>query len=154
MPHGQMRFLVVAVAVLAGACASSSPSGGTAEGPSPDPTRTRSAPDSTYGYTQEKAIRVGGGLDRGAANERAYLRTLRGPNGEPVTFVRKGSCCRFDHKEGPMGTGFLDIYEVTYPGLAKPVTLYLDMYRAGELLIPVGFTAGPDLDAAPEARST
>lgn len=37
-----------------------------------------------------------------------------------------------------MGGGLLDIYEVSYEGLEKPVVIYINMYDAGELKAPVG----------------
>jgi len=40
-----------------------------------------------------------------------------------------------------LGSGLFDVYEVTYDGVAEPVTLYLNMYDPGEPHIPHGFTA-------------
>ena len=36
--------------------------------------------------------------------------------------------------------GLLDRYEVTYPGLEKPVVLYLNYYDYERPKIPVGFS--------------
>jgi hypothetical protein len=83
-----------------------------------------------YGYTPEEPIRVGGG----AGGELAYLQRLRGPKGEQLRYKRRGS------RSGPPPVGgMLDLYEVTYPGLEKPVTLYLDMYNHQEPRAPAGF---------------
>ncbi|HLL03620.1 MAG TPA: hypothetical protein VK539_23755 [Myxococcaceae bacterium] len=91
---------------------------------------------SGYGYTPEDPIKVGGGPQ----GEREYLRFLRGPEGQPLSFHRRGSCCGFNDPSLPMGGGMLDMYEVTYEGLEKPVTLYLDMYRREEPRAPTGFS--------------
>jgi hypothetical protein len=91
---------------------------------------------SGYGYTPEDPIKVGGGPQ----GEREYLRFLRGPQGQPLSFQRRGSCCGFKDPSLPLGGGMLDMYEVTYEGLEEPVTLYLDMYRREEPRAPTGFS--------------
>jgi hypothetical protein len=92
--------------------------------------------DSTYGYSPENAIKTSGG----PTHERRYLNALLGPNGEPVSYYRRRSCCPVKSDNGIMGIAILDEYEVTYPGLEKPVILYLNMYDPGILKAPVGFT--------------
>jgi hypothetical protein len=83
-----------------------------------------------YGYTPEDPIKVGDGT-RG---EREYLKRLRGPKGQELRYERRGSC------SGPPPDGLmLDMYEVTYDGLKKPVTLYLNMYRREDPRAPDGF---------------
>lgn len=94
--------------------------------------------DSAYGFTEKKPIKVGGG-EGGPANERKYLNSLIGPNGETVTYSRIGSCCSFNTKNSPFGGGMLDKYAVTYKGKKDTVVLYLNMYDKGKLLAPVGF---------------
>ena len=82
------------------------------------------ATDETYGFTERNPIMVGsdGG---GPQNQRRFLNALAGPNGEPISFKRLGSCCTFYTKNGLFGdSGMLDMYEVTYEGLGKPVILY------------------------------
>lgn len=88
------------------------------------------ATDSTYGYSKDNPIKVGGDWFNGPQRERAYLDSLSGPNGEEVSYNRTGSISH--------GDTILDIYSVTYPG--KTVSLYLDMYTYEELMAPVGFT--------------
>lgn len=94
-----------------------------------------------YGYSPENPILVGSGDNRqGPANERNYLNLLLGPNGEEIKYVRKGSCCPFETKNGILGGGMLDIYEITYEGLDKPIVLYLNMYDPPkDYLLPAGF---------------
>lgn len=88
--------------------------------------------DDSYGYTEENAISVGGGAFDGPSRERAYLDTLRGPNGGTLSYNRAGSL--------PFEDTILDIYIVSSAGLAGEVTLYIDEYSFAELFAPVGFT--------------
>src|ERR1041384_5598290 len=88
---------------------------------------TKPAPAAYYG-SQANPITVGGGLGSGSRNEQLYLKSLRGPNGEVIEYERRGSCCPFDTKNSEFGSGLLDAYNITYPGLAKPVVLYINMY--------------------------
>lgn len=107
------------------------------------------ATDSTYGYTPEQPVQVGGGAMFVAARERRYLDVLRGPAGEPVQYKRLGS------SQSPDGQAILDSYEVSYGGSEKTVTLYLDAYHFDDWLrAPQGFSCasaialdppGPDL---------
>ena len=102
----------------------------------PDPREETDA----YGYGRRNPVRVGGGTQSGAANQRRWLDGLHGPGGQPVRYRRLGSCCDF---QGPGGVrGALDAYEVTYDGLERPVVLYMDMYTPpqGPAPAPEGFT--------------
>jgi hypothetical protein len=94
--------------------------------------------DETYGYSEKNAIKVGG-FDQGPKNERDYLNSLTGPNGEPVTFERKGSCCQFKTANSPYGMGMLDMYRVSYRGKKDTVLLYINMYDKGKLKAPKDF---------------
>jgi hypothetical protein len=96
--------------------------------------------DPGYGHSSDNPIKVGG-VRQGPVRERMYLNALRGPGGEPVVYERLGSCCPFPTPNGFAGGGLLDAFRVTYEGQASPVTLYLNMYDEGPLLIPVGFAA-------------
>lgn len=97
--------------------------------------------DPTYGYTENNPIKVGGAMQaEGPLNERRFLNALMGPNGEAITYSRIGSCCHFKTKNGIGGkTGLLDKYRVAYKGLEKETVLYINMYDAEELKIPIGF---------------
>ena len=77
---------------------------------------------------------------RGPARERAYLAALRGPNGEGLRVVRRGSL------RAPDGT-ILDLYEVAYTGQSQPLRLYLDEYHEATLQAPQGLVC-----AAPIAK--
>jgi hypothetical protein len=104
---------------------------------------TETTTDKTYGYTEKNAVKVGGDRDNnGPKNERRFLNALLGPNGEPVTYFRAGSCCNFKTPNGTINNmGLLDRYRVSWEGSKDTVNLYLNMYDKGNLQIPVGFTA-------------
>ncbi|ALW86135.1 hypothetical protein AUC43_14155 [Hymenobacter sedentarius] len=86
-------------------------------------------------------MRVGGGRTAGARNQLRYLNALKGPQGQAVAYERQASCCPFKTRRGVAdNTGMLDVYTVTWEGKATPVTLYLNMYRGGKLMAPIGFT--------------
>ncbi len=95
--------------------------------------------DTTYGYTEENPIMVGGNSE-GPKNERRFLNTLSGPNGEKINYNRLGSCCHFVTKNSILGSGgLLDMYNITYYGQKKEIVLYINMYDSDTLKVPVGF---------------
>lgn len=98
-----------------------------------------------FGYGRRNPIRVGGGVEDGAANQRRYLDGLRGPEGQQIRYFRLGSCCPFSTPNGTQGRGRLDAYEVHYDGLDHPVLLFLDLYTAPDVPPPApdGFTLAP-----------
>jgi hypothetical protein len=93
------------------------------------------ADEPEFAFAQDKPVRVGGGAMYAASRERRYLDALRGPAGETVQYRRTGSIgVRADR------ITFLDRYEITYPGLDKPLFLYLDAYHFDDALkAPKGF---------------
>ncbi len=94
-----------------------------------------------YGLLPEFPIMVGGIAEgEGAINQRRYIASLAGPKGEVLFFERKGSCCPYVSENGFDGAGLLDVYEVWYSGLKKPIVLYLSLYDYEPLHIPKGFT--------------
>src|SRR6476620_9075285 len=109
-----------------------------------------------FATTKDHAAQVGGGAMYVAARERRYLDPLRGPMGEAVQYKRMGSL----PLEKDPGT-ILDAYEVTYPGLEKPIILYLDAYHFDDALkapkgfvcaVPIGLSApAPDPVLADES---
>src|SRR5688500_10685376 len=101
--------------------------------------------DAEYGYTREKPIKVGGTPMYGPARQRRFLQALAGPAGQPIAFKRRGSLAPND--DGII----LDLYEVTYPGLEKPIELYLDLYRWEPPRAPKGFVCATEIGLAPPA---
>lgn len=86
-----------------------------------------------YGKKPGAAIQVGT-----VGNEYDYLAQLCGPNGEKIKYKRIKSCCAFNCSSCPMGTGLLDEWEITYKGLRKPMTIYLNGYLYDEPQAPKG----------------
>lgn len=119
------KILVAILAILLNGCSSTK-------------TGTFETTDATYGYSKDNPIKVGGDVN-GPVNERNYLNSLAGPNGETVKYTRSGSCCHFETKNSSFGMGMLDIYQVTYEGKNDTITLYLNMYDKAKLKAPVGF---------------
>lgn len=122
--------LYLLISIFLCSCASSTNSKTSEEG--------TTSTDKTYGYTEKNPIKVGG-VGNGPINERNYLNSLTGPNGEKVTYERRGSCCAFTTKKSPFGGGLLDIYAVTYEGKNDTISLYLNMYDKANLKAPIGF---------------
>ena len=73
-------------------------------------------------------------------NETRFLNALAGPNGEKITYTRLETCCPFPTKRSDMGAGFLNVYELKWEGQRKPVTLYLNIYEKGILMVPMGLS--------------
>src|SRR6185503_7317135 len=93
------------------------------------------AGDGEYGLTPAGAIKVGGSFMEGPARARRYLLTLRGPAGQGLHIVRRGSTV------GPDKSTILDLYELTYTGLAAPLRVYVDQYHEESTLkAPQGLT--------------
>jgi hypothetical protein len=100
------------------------------------------ATDHQYAFTKEHPVQVGGGPMFGAARQRRYLDALRGPGGQHVTYKLGGVI------EGPDGT-LIDPYELTYDGLERPVTIYLDWYHYNPQRAPQGFICGQPFNLGP-----
>jgi hypothetical protein len=99
----------------------------------------RYATDDSYGYSQNNPIEVGGALQQeGPLNERRFLNGLMGPENQPISYYRQGSCCVFKTPNGFSGTGLLDVYIVLWNDQRDSVSLYINMYDEGELFVPVG----------------
>ena len=90
------------------------------------------ATDASYAFTQANAVRVGGGAFGGPGRANAYLDTLLGPAGQAVTYERIGSA--------PFDDTILDIYRLSYAGMAQPADIYIDQYAFETLYAPAGFT--------------
>ena len=129
----ELAGLALALAVITPRITAQEPpprAGGPPAGP---PCTISSDPD--FGVKAEKAIRVGGGAMTVAAREQRYLASLRGPNGQLVTYKRIGSTTNPAGGPGP-----LDMYTSTYEGAPAPITLYVDAYHFDEPSAPQGFT--------------
>jgi len=98
---------------------------------------TEYSSNKNYGLTGEHPVKVG---DRSARNQRRFLLSLAGPNGEELYFFRKGSCCPYESENGFEGMALVDIYLVNYEGLEQPIPIYISYYDFETLYIPIGFT--------------
>ncbi|REG99770.1 2-dehydro-3-deoxyphosphooctonate aldolase [Flavobacterium aquicola] len=97
--------------------------------------------DKKYGYNKDYPINIFyRGTKNDSINQKYFLNALAGPKGEKITFTKLENCCPFPTKNSDMGAGFLDVYELKWDGLKKPVILYLNIYERGQLMIPVGLS--------------
>ena len=96
--------------------------------------------DKKYGYDKDYPVNVFyKNVKDEDINPKRFLDALTGPKGETITYKKVESCCPFPTKRGDSGAGFLDIYEINYSGLKKPIKLYFNIYSKGYLFIPKGF---------------
>lgn len=103
---------------------------------------TEYSQDKKYGYNKDYPVNVFYKDTKGEdLNAKRFLDALAGPNGEKVFYKKLESCCPFPTKRDPIGAGFLDVYQITWVGLKRPITLYLNIYEKGKLMVPVGFSA-------------
>ena len=101
---------------------------------------TEISTDKTYGLSPKNPVEVGGAKDsEDPLNERRYLNSLTGPNGESISYYRAGSCCPVKSKNGFMGSAMLDNYRATWENSKDTVSIYINMYDSGELKAPFGF---------------
>jgi hypothetical protein len=102
---------------------------------------TEYSKDKKYGYNQDYPINI---FYRNTANEtinqERFFNALAGPKGEQITYTKLESCCPFPTKNTDLGAGFLDVYELKWNGLKKPIKLYLNIYEKGILMVPVGLS--------------
>lgn len=141
-------FLVFSICL--GSCVSTKSTLKNVDENAPEPTLTQDgyflltekAKDKKYGYHKDYPINV---FYKNAKDEnlnpKRFLDALTGPNGEKISYKKMESCCPFPSARTEMGAGLLDIYEISYPGIAKPVQLYFNNYSKGNLLVPMGFSA-------------
>jgi hypothetical protein len=103
---------------------------------------TEYSKDTKYGYDKDYPINVFYYNTRNETiNQERFLNALAGPKGEKISFSKLESCCPFPTKRSEMGAGFLDVYEVKWEGLKKPVILYMNIYEKGALKVPIGFSS-------------
>ncbi|TBX69930.1 2-dehydro-3-deoxyphosphooctonate aldolase [Flavobacterium silvisoli] len=139
----------IALTVLLNSCVSTKSTLKNVDDNAPIPTLTKDntfllteySKDKKYGYDPDYPINVfyKNTKDENLNAER-FLNALAGPKGEKITFTKLESCCPFPTKRSEMGAGFLDVYELTWPGQSTPVKLYLNIYERGYLLVPLGLS--------------
>ena len=103
---------------------------------------TKTSTDKSYGFTQQNPIKLGNGVEGGAANQRRYIELLRDAKGKGVSYKRLGSCCAYESANGFMGVGLLDMYELTYldeKGKKRKAIIYISFYDYEEPMVIYGF---------------
>lgn len=102
---------------------------------------TEYSKDKRYGYNKDYPINIYyRGTKNDTINQKYFLNALAGPKGEKLTYTKLENCCPFPTKNSDVGAGFLDVYELKWEGLKKPVLLYLNIYERGLLMVPVGLS--------------
>jgi hypothetical protein len=102
---------------------------------------TEYATDAKYGYDEDYPINIGFINEKQEnINIQYYFSGLEGPNGEKISYKKVDTCCPFPTKNSLMGAGTIGIYEVTFEGINKKITLYFNIYEKGKILCPKGFS--------------
>ena len=102
---------------------------------------TEYATDAKYGYDEDYPINIGFINEKQEnINIQYYFSGLEGPNGEKISYKKVDTCCPFPTKNSLMGAGTIGIYEVTFEGSNKKITLYFNIYEKGKILCPKGFS--------------
>jgi hypothetical protein len=101
---------------------------------------TEVSKDEKYGYDADYPVNLGFlKFETAELNVKRYFGALTGPKGEEITYTKVDSCCPFPTEKYNMGAGLLDIYEVTWQGLATPKRIYINLYEKGQIVAPQGF---------------
>ncbi len=101
---------------------------------------TEYAQDSNYGFDPDYPINIGFiNENQETINIQYYFNGLEGPNGEKINFKKTEVCCPFPTKNTTMGAGTIGIYEVSFEGSEKKLTLYFNTFERGKIVCPKGF---------------
>lgn len=104
------------------------------------------AEDSKYGFDPDYPINIGFITEKQEnINITYYFNGLEGPNGEKISFQKVETCCPFPTKNTTMGAGTIGIYEVTFEGSSKKMTMYFNTYEKGKIVCPKGFLIKKEL---------
>ena len=102
---------------------------------------TEYSKDKNYGYDKDYPINIFYyNTLQDSINQQRYLNALAGPKGEKISYKKLESCCPFPSKKSDLGAGFLDVYQLSWTGLQKPIILYLNIYEKGILMVPLGLS--------------
>ncbi len=102
---------------------------------------TEYSKDKRYGHDKNYPINIFyGNTNNETINQQRFLNALAGPKGEKITYTKLESCCPFPTKRSDMGAGLLDVYELRWEGQKNPITLYLNIYEKGILMVPTGLS--------------
>lgn len=84
----------------------------------------------SYGFKANDPIKVGGGDMPTRVFE--YMKHLKGPEGEPVTFEKLGNGDSYENPDRTLTRkekGILYMYEIKVHGTKKSYIIYFDQYR-------------------------
>jgi len=102
---------------------------------------TEVSTDPKYGYVPEYPVKL---FIQNTLVEDRYpkrcLEALAGHNGEKIFYKKVDTCCPFPSARTSMGAGLLDIYEVRWVGIQRPLRVYVNIYSKGKLMAPMGFS--------------
>ena len=146
-------FFFIVLLIAATSCVSTKSTLKNVDDNAPDLTLTKNntfaitlfSKDKKYGYNPDYPINIFYRNTRDETlNEIRFLNALAGPNSEKITYTRLETCCPFPTKRSDMGAGFLNVYELKWEGQKKPITLYLNIYEKGILMVPMGLSLKPE----------
>ena len=146
-------FFFIVLLIAATSCVSTKSTLKNVDDNAPDLTLTKNntfaitlfSKDKKYGYNPDYPINIFyRNIRDETLNEIRFLNALAGPNGEKITYTRLETCCPFPTKRSDMGAGFLNVYELKWEGQKKPITLYLNIYEKGILMVPMGLSLKPE----------
>lgn len=101
---------------------------------------TEYASDEKYGYDQDYPINIGFINEKQEdINIQYFFNGLEGPNGEKINYKKVETCCPFPTKNSLMGAGTIGVYEITFEGSQKKITLYFNTFEKGKIMCPKGF---------------
>lgn len=101
---------------------------------------TEYAMDEKYGFDSDYPINIGYIHEKQEDINIAYFfNGLEAPTGEKIIYKKLETCCPFPTKNSLMGAGTLGIYEITFEGTQKKLTLYFNTFEKGKILCPKGF---------------
>jgi len=106
---------------------------------------TQYSKDKKYGYDKNYPVNIFYYDTRNDnITQKYFLKALAGPKGEKITYTKLDNCCPFPSKNSDMGAGFLNVYELKWEGLKKPIILYVNIYERGQLMVPLGLSLKKD----------
>ncbi|MQP25721.1 2-dehydro-3-deoxyphosphooctonate aldolase [Flavobacterium sp. LMO8] len=102
---------------------------------------TEYAENNKYGFDPDYPVNIGFIHEKQETiNIEYYFNGLEGPNGEKISFRKVDTCCPFPTKNTNMGAGTIGIYEVTFEGTTKKITMYFNIFEKGKIVCPKGFS--------------
>lgn len=116
----------------------------------------KAAVDSTFGFTSQNPIKLkNGNYNKSLQYSVGYLKQLKTEDGQQLILIRRGSVEDPNHSQKnpllvnrytgmPLNgkLGILDKYQFVTEKTRDTLTLFVDIYNKGELLVPNGLKLG------------